>query len=109
MKTSAMVLALLFAGSAEAVNVQHTYRPYVDGRTPWYKTFPAAPEVGFNHGYKVPDFGVDTDIKSSLSHTAAAEAKLGAWKNANAPPPAPPPMNYFVPNFGEDSDVKTTK
>lgn len=85
------------------------YRPFVDGRTPWYKTFPAAPEVGFNHGYKVPDFGVDTDIKSSLSHTAAAEAKLGAWKNANAPPPAPPPRDYFVPNFGEDSDVKTTK
>jgi len=104
-KTSAMILALLFAGSAEAVR----YRPFVDGRTPWYKTSPGVAPVDFPHDYKVSDFGVDHEIKSSLAHTAAAEAKLGEWKNAAKPPPGPPPRDYFVPNFGEDSDIKYTK
>ena len=35
--------------------------------------------------------------------------RAGEWKNANAPPPAPPPRDYFVPNFGEDHDIKSTK
>jgi len=104
-KTSALILTLLFAGSAEAVR----YRPYADGRTPWYKTSPGAPEIDFPHDYKVADFGVDHDIKSTFAHTAAAEAKLGEWKNAAKPPPPPPPRDYFVPNFGEDSDIKNTK
>ena len=72
-KTSATILALLFAGSAEAIR----YRPYVDGRTPWYKTFPSAPEVDFPHDYAVANFGVDHDIKSTFAHTADAEARLG--------------------------------
>ena len=56
-KTQAYVLAL-FLGSAEAVK----YRPYVNGRTPWYKSYPREPEAGFKHSYFVPNFGVDKDI-----------------------------------------------
>jgi hypothetical protein len=105
MKTSALVIGLLFAGSVEAIN----YRPYVNGRTPWYKTIPGVDTPDFPHDYPVVNNGVDHDIKASLTHTAAAEARLGEWKNAGAPPPAPPPRDYFVPNFGEDHDIKATK
>jgi len=69
-KTSAMVVAFLM-GSAEAVQ----YRPYVDGRTPWYVTSPSAPATDFPHDYPVPDFGVDHEIKYTNAHIAAAEAK----------------------------------
>ena len=105
MKTKTAILALLFAGSTSAIQ----YRPYVDGRTPWYKTSPKAPEVGFDHDYFVPNFGEDHDIKFTKQHTAAAEARLGHVMQASFKKPAPPPQDYFVPNFGEDSDIKSTK
>ena len=111
-----MVLAIFLAGSAEAV--QHRphshsalqYRPYVDGRTPWYKTSPSSPATDFPHNYFVPNNGVDHEIKITKDHIAAAEAKLGHVLQASFKKPAPPgPQDYFVPNFGEDSDIKYTK
>ena len=115
-QTSAMVLAIFLAGSAEAV--QHRphshqalqYRPYVDGRTPWYKTSPSSPATDFPNNYFVPNNGVDHEIKFTKDHIAAAEAKLGHVLQASFKKPAPPgPQDYFVPNFGEDSDIKYTK
>jgi hypothetical protein len=103
--TYATVLALFMAGTTEAVQ----YRPFVDGRTPWYKTSPKAASIDFPHDYKVPDFGVDSDIKATQTHTAAAEQRLKHVMKASFKKPAPPPQDYFVPNFGEDSDVKSTK
>ena len=55
-----MVLAL-FMGTTSAVQ----YRPFVDGRTPWYVTSPSQPATDFPHNYPVPDFGVDEDIVST--------------------------------------------
>ena len=106
-----MVLAIFLAGSVEAVqrrpqeNEALQYRPYVDGRTPWYKTSPSAPATDFPHNYFVPDFGVDHDIKFTKEHTAAAEARLGHVMQASFKKPAPPPQDYFVPNFGKDVDM----
>ena len=62
--TSAFVLAL-FLNEAEAIK----YRPYVGGRTPWYKEYAKEPKVDHDINYFVPNFGVDHDIKSSLSNT----------------------------------------
>ena len=61
--------------------------------------------------YKVPNFGVDTDIivaqdnikqsETNLSHKwippTKAQIKAGEYKK-----------DYPVPNFGVDSDIKTT-
>jgi hypothetical protein len=56
--------------------------------------------------YKVPDFGVDTDIANTLKHGAAAEKYHGhKFVGPPAKKPAGPPMNYFVPNFGQDPEV----
>ena len=54
--------------------------------------------------YFVPDFGVDTDILTSLKHTKEAEAKYGnstfSFKKEKGPP-----LDYYVPNFGMDHDI----
>jgi hypothetical protein len=99
-----MVLAVLMS-STSAVQ----YRPYVDGRTPWYRTSPSAPATDFPHNYPVPDFGVDHDIKYTGEHIAAAEGRLGHVMQASFKAPAPPPRDYFVPDFGEDHEIKYTK
>jgi hypothetical protein len=57
-KTSAMVLAALMS-TTSAIQ----YRPYTDGRTPWYVTSPSLPATDFPHNYPVPNFGPDHDIK----------------------------------------------
>jgi len=51
------------------------YRPFVDGRTPWYVTSPSQPATDFPHNYPVPDFGVDNEVKYTNEHIAAAESK----------------------------------
>jgi hypothetical protein len=56
--------------------------------------------------YPVASFGQDFDIKSSLAHTQAAEAKFGEWKGATFKPGPEPPRDYYVPDFGLDKDVK---
>ena len=61
--------------------------------------------------YFVPNFGQDSDIKTSLGHTAAAEDKFGKWipptkKEQKA---GEHPTDYFVPNFGVDEDIKNTQ
>merc|ERR1712031_51055 len=56
--------------------------------------------------YPVASFGQDHDIKASLAHTQAAEAKFGEWKGATFKPAPEPPRDYYVPDFGLDKDVK---
>ena len=94
----------LFLGSAEAVK----YRPYVNGRTPWYKAAKGV-EPNFDTGYFVPNFGVDSDILASQENTANAEAKIGKKFAASFKKPKGHPVDYFVPNFGVDQDIKQTQ
>lgn len=70
----------------------------------WKAKAPASHPVD----YFVPNFGVDSDIKNSLTHIANAEKSTGSKWGWTDPKdrPAGPPMNYFVPNFGVDEDVK---
>jgi hypothetical protein len=59
--------------------------------------------------YFVPNFGQDSEIKTSLSDTAEAE---GVWNHqlaASFVHPKPPPRGYFVPNFGVDEDIEVSK
>ena len=69
MKNSA---ALLFISSTAA------FRPYTDGRTPWYKVASRPDPTPFPHNYFVPNFGrifgEDHDIKLSKMNLAKAEA-----------------------------------
>jgi len=86
------------------------YRPYVNGRTPWYKTVPERePEYPYN--YKVPNFGTDRNIEETLKHMAQAESRLkhkfnAAQYEANFVKPWEP-TEYKVPNFGVDKDIVT--
>ena len=58
--------------------------------------------------YKVPNFGVDEDIKATHEHLAHAEEKL-EHKWIVKDKPKDPPINYFVPNFGPDEDIAMTQ
>ena len=49
------------------------YRPYTNGRTPWYSVPPRAPAIGHPIGYFVPNFGVDNDILDSKNHLHVTE------------------------------------
>ena len=73
--TSALIMAVFLAGSAEGVT--YNYRPHTDGKTPWYKTSPKEPSTEFPHDYFVPSFGADPEIAATKQHEAAAAAKLG--------------------------------
>jgi hypothetical protein len=53
----AFVLALFLYGT-EAVS----FRPYTNGRTPWYTEPPKAPKDDHPVDYPVPNFGQDRDI-----------------------------------------------
>jgi len=55
MKT--FVLALFLYGTEAA-----QFRPYVNGRTPWYSQPARAPKDDHPVDYPVPDFGIDRDI-----------------------------------------------
>lgn len=70
-----MVLALFLCGSAEAVNLQ--YRPWVNGRTPWYKQYARQPKIDHEIDYPVANYGQDHEIMASLKSTKDAEARLG--------------------------------
>jgi hypothetical protein len=41
------------------------FRPYQDGRTPWYKKAKRPDQTPFPHNYKVPNFGKDSDIAAT--------------------------------------------
>jgi hypothetical protein len=38
------------------------YRPYTDGRTPWYTKASRPDPTPFPHNYFVPNFGADPDM-----------------------------------------------
>ena len=73
MKTSIFILALFLSEEVSAVQ----FRPYTNGRTPWYTSPPKAPEVGFKHDYFVPNFGLDHDVLGTTNSKNTAEAITG--------------------------------
>lgn len=103
-----------------------------------HKSIPACTSLGCAHDkpkkspypidYKVPDYGIDHDIKDSLKHLKDQEKKHGKWdlpKDENVDissipactsigcahdkkPKDPHPMNYYVPNFGVDHDIQAS-
>jgi hypothetical protein len=58
--------------------------------------------------YKVPDFGVDTDIIATQGSQSSTEQVLGKKLQATFEKPKSHPMNYFVPDFGVDSEILTS-
>jgi len=102
-------MAAMAFSSATAMKLH--YRPY-EGTNPWHKG-PKFPEFvdPTDHpvNYGVPNFGEDSDIKSSFKNTADAEETLKHTMHASFDAPAAPPRDYFVPHFGEDDDIKSTK
>ena len=80
-----IVIALLCYNAQAIKRPQYNelleYRPYVNGRTPWYKTVPER-EPDHPYNYKVPNFGVDRNIEDTLKHAAAAEHRLKHKFNA---------------------------
>ena len=96
--------AAVFISTTAAIK----FRPYTDGRTPWYKTADRPDPTPFPHDYFVPDFGEDRDIKLSKINLAKAEAEVGVKMQASFAPPPSHPVDYFVPDFGVDSDIKLT-
>ena len=57
-------------GVASCVNLE---------REPLLSWKPTQKASAYPMDYFVPHFGQDTDIKSSFSHMATAESKLGSW------------------------------
>jgi hypothetical protein len=81
------------------------FRPYTDGRTPWYKTASRPDPTPFPNGYFVPNFGEDTEMRLSKMNLAKAEEEVGAKMSGSYfDAPAGHPVDYFVPNFGADHD-----
>ena len=72
MKSIITISLVAFFLGQEAQALTHKdknhYRPYTNGRTPWYKTHPRHAAIGHPVNYFVPNFGVDADIASSLQH-----------------------------------------
>lgn len=92
-----------------AAALKTEFRPYTDGRTPWYTTTSRPDPTPFPHGYFVPNFGEDKDITITKMNTAKAEKEVGApMSGTYFDKPAGHPVDYFVPDFGVDHDVKTT-
>jgi len=58
--------------------------------------------------YFVPNFGLDTGIKSSLDNTILAEKITGhKWQYIDPKDrPKPHKVDYVVPNFGQDTEIK---
>ena len=105
MKATSLVLAI-FLGSADALE----FRPYVNGRTPWYTQPPRGPKDDHPVDYPVPNFGQDKDIRDTMTHTDEAESRLKhKWVGATFKKPKGHPIDYFVPNFGKDKDIVTTQ
>ena len=64
---TAALVALFLGQEAQAVSHKDKshYRPYTNGRTPWYKTHPRHAPIGHPVDYYVPNFGVDAEILST--------------------------------------------
>ena len=77
-----MYKLIVLAATASAIEVsqESTYRPTAE-QAPWYKTASSStwnvPDWKIN--YKVPNFGVDHDIKATQKHEKDTSKKLGAW------------------------------
>ena len=96
---------ILFVSSSTAIS----YRP-PEGSNPWHN---AASESTWNKpdwevDYFVPNFGMDTDIKTTQANLKATEAKLNVTLTATKLP-KPDPTDYFVPNLGMDYDIRDTQ
>jgi hypothetical protein len=74
------------------------------------------PAIKYPINYKVPNFGVDSDINDSLSNLKNAEKTLGhkldliagGKKATGVDNFDHHPINYKVPNFGVDQDILDT-
>ena len=98
-------LAIIFD---QTYGVQIKFRP-LPGTAPWDKPSSNstwADPKDYKIDYFVPDFGMDTEIQSSLSNTKEAEKKWGKKFETNIFKKIKgPPKDYFVPNFGLDQDI----
>jgi len=103
MKTSIFILALFLNEEVSAAQ----FRPYTNGRTPWYSTPKKAPEVGFPHDYFVPNFGLDhVDVVGTGASKDLAEKSTGhKWQKASFKADKGFNKDYFVPNFGIDREI----
>ena len=109
MKNISLAVLALF-GLTEASKL--SYRP-PKGSNPWHETSFALNkelEPDFPHGYKVPNFGVDVEIKQSLKNLKKAEGlqkkKLSKGFKYPAPPAAVPDLRR--PEFGAfEDDIAT--
>jgi len=102
-------MAALALCTSQAVAIK--YRPY-PGSVPWGGDADKPEwEDPQDHkvNYFVPDFGKDSDIKSSFKNMAKAEEDLKHELKASFDPEDEPKRNYFVPHFGEDNEIKYTK
>ena len=102
-------MAALALCTSQAVAIK--YRPY-PGSVPWGGDADKPEwEDPQDHkvNYFVPNFGQDSDIKSSFKNMAKAEEDLKHELKASFDPEEEPKRNYFVPHFGEDNEIKYTK
>ena len=99
------LVALSFL-SEEVKASKTTFRPTVE-QAPWYKTAKKStwntPDWPVN--YKVPNFGVDTELKYTQKNIANAEKSLKTKFTASFDKPKGHPVDYTVPNFGKDRDL----
>lgn len=99
------LVALTFL-SEDVMASKAAFRPTKE-QAPWYKTASKStwntPDWPVN--YKVPNFGVDSDIKNTQKNIQNAEEKLKTKFTASFDKPKGPPMDYFVPNLGKDRDL----
>jgi len=86
------------------------FRP-PEGSVPWHGDASSSSwnEPTWKVNYFVPQFGMDTDVQSSLDNVSATEDKLKHQLAATFKDPGSHPVNYFVPNFGLDSNVLDTQ
>ena len=114
-KTSLMVLALFLGDNVSAIryapedDTHVQFRPYTNGRTPWYKSPPKEPKVEFKHDYFVPNFGVDQDVIHTQAHIAQQEKRLGIKYDSATFKKAPGPPDIRRANFGDfDREIAIT-
>ena len=63
--------------------------------------------LGYKINYKVPDFGVDHEIKNSMVDLDIAQKQIGHTFEMKKKKDDIK-MNYFVPSFGADPDIENT-
>jgi hypothetical protein len=97
MKKSLPIIALL--GIASAVQID---------REPLLTWKPKVKKNAYPVDYPVPNFGLDKDIRDTLSNLKITEKRMKR-KMGYVPKKLRPkshPKDYFVPNFGLDKDIK---